>query len=309
MRRFTLSAKLMPSRQQSSRSVRGSVSTVAAGVLALSLAACGEDGGGGGGSALEDIKDEGVVTIGYANEAPYAFKKDDELTGIAMEFLKAFFAESDVEVEGEVVEFAGLIPGLQAKRYDLVGAGMYILPERCEVAEFGPPEYQMLTAFAVAKGNPLGITSYDALAASDAVYATSTGVAEIEYAEVAGLPEDRIKTFPSYADAAAALDAGRVDVMAQQQMGLKSTLDALGSDGVEYVELTEPATDARGNPAVGYGGTVFPEDADELREAYTEWLADAREDGSYEEIMKEFGFSEENIPPADLTADELCNAS
>lgn len=309
MRRFMVSSQLMPSRGLSRQHARGPVAVALASLLAFSLVACGEDGGGSGGSTFDQIKDEGTVTIGYANEAPYAYKQGDELTGIALEFLKAFFAENDVEVKGEVVEFAGLIPGLQADRYDLVGAGMYILPERCDVADFGPPEYQMLTAFAVAKGNPLGITSYDELAASDAVYATSAGVAEIEYAEVAGLPDDRIKTFPSYADAAAALDAGRVDVMAQQQMGLKATLKALGSDQVEYVELTAPATDVRGNPAVGYGGTVFPKDSDELREAYTEWLAAAREDGTYAEIMKQFGFAEENMPPADLTAEELCSAS
>ncbi|GAA2130509.1 transporter substrate-binding domain-containing protein [Nocardioides bigeumensis] len=284
--------------------------SLVAAVLAVSLAACGGGGGdgGGGGSAFDDIKEAGVIKVGYANEAPYAYQQGGELTGTAMELLKAFFAEHDVEVEGEVVEFAGLIPGLEADRYDIVGAGMYILPERCEIANFGPPEYQMNTAFAVARGNPLGITSYQDVVDSDAVYATSSGVAEIEYAEVAGVPEDRIKIYPSYADAAAALGAGRVDVMAQQQMGLKSTLEALDSDRVEYVDLTEPPIDVRGNPAVGYGGTVFPKESEDLREAYTEWLAQAREDGSYQEIMAEFGFGPDNIPPADLTAEDLCSA-
>ena len=279
---------------------------------ATALTACGGDSGGNGkdgggdGSALASLKEAGVVEVGFANEAPYSYQEGDTLTGIEMEFLKGFFGEHDIEVVGKQVDFAGLIPGLQAKRYDMVGAGMYILPERCEIADFGPPEYQVGTAFAVAAGNPLGIQSYADVADSDAVYANSAGVAEIEYAEVAGVPKDRIKTFPSYADAAAALAAGRVDVVAQQQLGLRSTLDALGSDAVEYIELSEQPTDKSGAVAVGYGGALFPKSASDVREAYTEWLTTAREDGTYEEIMNKFGFTDENMPPADLTSEDLC---
>jgi polar amino acid transport system substrate-binding protein len=291
------------------RSARPLVAGAAAlAMTAMMAAGCGSADDAKGGT-LARFEKSGVVKVGYANEAPYAYKKDGNLTGMNMELMKAFFKEHDIKVEGEQVDFAGLIPGLLAKRYDVVGAGMYILPDRCAAADFGPPEYQVGTAFAVPKGNPLGIHSYADVAKSQAVYATSSGVAEIEYAEVAGVPKNRIKTFPSYADAAAALVAGRVDVMAQQQTGLHATLNALNSDKVEYVELAEQPKDKTGATAVGYGGSVFPKDADDLREAYGEWLTNARKDGSYQKIMKEFGFTEENIPPDGLTAEDLCKGN
>ncbi len=278
--------------------------------LSVALAACGgDDGDGGDSGALERLEKAGVVKVGYSHEKPFSFLEGDELTGISAELLKAFFEEHDVELQGELVDFAGLIPGLTAKRYDIVGAGMYILPERCEAALFGPPEYQATTGFAVPAGNPMGITSYAELADSDAVYGTSAGGAEVEYAEVAGLPRSRIKEFPSYADAVAAVAAGQIDVAAQLTPSLRETLNALDSDKVEFVNLSEPAIDKRGNPAVGYGAAAFAKSDEDLRDAYAEWFESAREDGTYEEIMSKFGFTEADYAPADVTTEDLCNAS
>ncbi len=43
------------------------------------------------------------------------------------------------EVEGVLTEFGSLIPGLAAKRFDIIAAGMYVTPERCkQVALSGP---------------------------------------------------------------------------------------------------------------------------------------------------------------------------
>jgi polar amino acid transport system substrate-binding protein len=283
--------------------------TLASIVLATTLAACGsgdDTGSAGDGGTLARLEKAGVVKIAYANEKPVSYKDGDELTGYEFELLKQFFAEHDVKVEGELVDFAALLPGLQAKRYDMVGAGMFILPDRCEVADFGPPEYQTGAGLAVEKGNPLNIQSYADVASSDAVFGTSAGVAEISYAEVAGVPEGRIKTFPSYADAAAALAAGQIDVMAQLDTGLPDTLEALNSDNVEQITLSEQPQDKDGKTAVGYGGAVFPKSATDLRDAYTAWLTKAREDGSYAKILKDFGYADANIPPADLTAADIC---
>ena len=39
---------------------------------------------------------------------------------------------------------------------------------------------------------------------------------------------------------------------------------------------------------------------------YNDHLAELKESGEFLEIISEFGFTEEEVPPAELTADELC---
>jgi polar amino acid transport system substrate-binding protein len=258
---------------------------------------------------LEKLQKAGVVRVGYANEVPYAYKEGEKVTGSSFELVRSFFAQYNLKVEGVPVEFSGLIPGLQANRFDVVGAGMFILPPRCKVASFGNPDYQGLTGFAVGTGNPLNIHSFKDLAASKAVYGTSAGVAEVEYAQVAGVPDSRIKRFPSYADAAAALAAGQVDVVGQQQIGLRATLKALNSPKVEYLDLSEPAVDKSGAKAVGYGSAAFKKGDSGLRDLYNSWLAKSRDEGLLEKIVSPFGFTKRDLPPTDVTADKLCAAS
>ena len=53
-------------------------------------------------------------------------------------------------------EFGSLIPGLNSQQFDVVAAGMYINPERCEQVIFADPDYQMLDSFIVPQGQSEG---------------------------------------------------------------------------------------------------------------------------------------------------------
>src|SRR5699024_5020737 len=137
------------------------------------LAACGGDDGdseenGGaeqGSGALEALQESGTVTVGFANEAPYAYEEDGELKGAAVDIATAVFAELGVDnVESQLADFAQLIPGVQAGQFDVVTAGMAIQPDRCENALFGEPEMQYGEGLVVAAGNPHGIESYTDIA-------------------------------------------------------------------------------------------------------------------------------------------------
>lgn len=54
-------------------------------------------------------------------------------------------------MKGELTEFGSLIGGLQAKRFDLITAGMFVNPKRCEAVLFADPEYSIGEAIAVKK--------------------------------------------------------------------------------------------------------------------------------------------------------------
>ncbi|WP_420871903.1 transporter substrate-binding domain-containing protein [Cohnella rhizosphaerae] len=94
---------------------------------------------------LKAAQEKGYITIGFANEKPYAYKEaDGTLTGEAVEITKVILKRLGVdEVRGELTEFGSLIGGLQAKRFDMITAGMFINPERCQAVLFANPEYSI----------------------------------------------------------------------------------------------------------------------------------------------------------------------
>src|SRR5699024_9085598 len=87
------------------------------------------------------------------------------------------------EVEGVQTEFGSLIPGLNAGDFDVVSAGMSILPERCEQASFGDPEILYTTGLMVPEGNPDNLQDLSDVKDAGAKIATQTGAIESDYAK------------------------------------------------------------------------------------------------------------------------------
>src|SRR5690606_3307861 len=94
-------------------------------------------------STLETARENGYIRVGFANEAPYGYATPSgELTGEAPEVAKAILARMGIEeVDGVLTEFGSLIPGLRAGRFDIIAAGMFITPERCQQVQFSEPSY------------------------------------------------------------------------------------------------------------------------------------------------------------------------
>ncbi len=93
------------------------------------------------------------------------------------------------EIKPVPVDFGALIPGLNAQQFDVVSAGMYINPDRCAQVLFSDPDYLMLDAFIVRKGNPHGIRTYEDIAKKGLKLASGKAYAEIDYAKAAGVKE------------------------------------------------------------------------------------------------------------------------
>jgi polar amino acid transport system substrate-binding protein len=262
-----------------------------------------------GGSVLNRIKADKAVRVGFANEAPFGFASaDGKLTGEAPEILRSYFQSIDVtNVEGVLTEFGSLIPGLQASRFDVIGAGMFIRPARCEQISFADPEYQIGEAFAVKKGNPKNLKSYKDVASNkDAKFGGVSGSAEVEYADAAGIPKDRQVSFPDGPTAFAGLQAGRVDVVSLTTLSIRDLLTKTNDAGLEYQILSEQPLTKDGKTAVGYGAMGFRKADTDLRQGYNTWLAGAKTSGAILQILGPFGFAAEDIAPATLKAEELC---
>lgn len=278
-----------------------------ASVLLLSfivLAACGSSD-----NTLEQLQDEGVVTVGFANEKPYAYEEDGELKGAAVDIAAAVFEKLGIEeMDSQLADFGDLIAGLDAGRYDVVTAGMAITPERCENVTFGEPEMKYGEGIIVEAGNPHNITSYEDIAANpDLTVSIMQGATEIGFVQDVGVAEEQISKAPDIAATFSDVQSGRAQVTTGTEMTIKMALLSADTDDLEFVEEFEQP-DVEGNPS--YGAAAFRQgEADEsLVEEYNKALAELKEDGTVAELLEANDFSEvSNMVEDEVTAAKVCN--
>ncbi|MEU2622853.1 ectoine/hydroxyectoine ABC transporter substrate-binding protein EhuB [Streptomyces sp. NPDC007157] len=288
-----------------SRQTRRAVLAGAAAIGALAAAGCtrvATAAGTDGGDLLQRLRAQGVVRLGIAGEIPFGYiDKDGHLTGEAPELAKAIFKRLGVDkVQPVPTEFGSLIPGLNSQQFDVVAAGMYVNPERCEQVIFADPDYQMLDSFVVRKGNPKGLHDYKDIVAKKAKFATGTGYAEIQYAVEAGYKESDILIVPDQVAGLNAVEAGRVDVFAGTAVTVREVVKKSAK-----TEATKPfAPLVGGKPHVDGGAFAFRSAETKLRDAFNVELHKLRKSGELSRILRPFGFTAAEM--TDLTAKELC---
>ncbi|CAH0211078.1 Arginine-binding extracellular protein ArtP [Microbacterium sp. Bi121] len=289
------------------RTTRIGVATAAVGTLTLGLLAGCSAGGGAdteGMSTLEKAQEEGSITLAIASEQPYSWVEGGEPTGATIAMHEQIFKNLGIdEIKVEEVDWNSLIPGLNAGRWDAVSAGMSILPDRCAEAAFSDPEIMYTTTLVVPKGNPKDLSDLDSVAAADDVtLAVQSGAIEEGYATDLGIAG----TVP--VDSAQAgieiVQSGRADAFALTAVSMNWM-----TEGLDDVETTDAfVQEIDGVEQIGAGATVFRQDDTELLEAYNKELAKITADeGTYLDLVEPFGFTAENLPPADLTTEQLCS--
>jgi hypothetical protein len=118
------------------------------------------------------------LVVGIANEKPYGYVgTDGKPTGAIPDVIRAALQPYGItEIDAKVVDFNALIPGINARRFDIIGAGMYIKPARCRAIAFSNPVTRSGGAFITKRGNPRGVHSLkDVAAEPDVKLGTQTG--------------------------------------------------------------------------------------------------------------------------------------
>src|SRR5690606_13741816 len=112
---------------------------VAASVTALMSAFAGPAAADDG--KLEALKEQGFARIAIANEPPYtAVGADGKVSGAAPDVARVIFERLGVkEVVASISEYGAMIPGLQAGRHDVITAGLFMKPERCNAVAYSEP--------------------------------------------------------------------------------------------------------------------------------------------------------------------------
>ncbi len=253
-------------------------------------------------TTLERAKRLGYVRVGFANEAPYGFATPDgKLTGESPEVVKAVLKKMGInQVDGVLTEFGSLIPGLQAGRFDIIAAGMFITPKRCQQVRFSEPTYGIGQAFLVPKGNPKGIKDYSTIAADKNLkLAVMAGAVEGGYAKDAGIGFSRLVILPDQSSLVKAVQSGRADAAALTALSIADM--ASKNNGVES---TKPFGTVAGKSVVGHGGVAFRKEDKDFADAFDAQLKTFIGSPEHLALVTPFGFGK-GFLPTKTTAD-LC---
>jgi polar amino acid transport system substrate-binding protein len=252
--------------------------------------------------ALERAKKDGFIRLGFANEAPFGYATPDgKLTGEAPEVAKAVLAKIGIpQVDGVLTEFGSLIPGLKARRFDIIAAGMFINPKRCGEIAFSEPSYGIGQAMLVKKGNPKGIKDYSSIAANkDLKLAVEAGAVEGGYAKDAKIPEEQLVVLPDQSSLLAAVQSGRADAASLTALSIAD----MAKKG-EGVESTTPFGEVAGKSVKGHGGFGFRKEDKDLYEAFNAELKKFIGSPEHIALVTPFGFGKDYLP--NKTMEQLC---
>ncbi|HEX9768517.1 MAG TPA: ectoine/hydroxyectoine ABC transporter substrate-binding protein EhuB [Kiloniellales bacterium] len=250
---------------------------------------------------LERAKAGEPVRIGFANEVPWAYPgENNKPLGFVNAHVTGVLNKMGItNIEPVVTEWGGLIPGLQADRFDVITGGMYILNSRCENVNFSDPIGVFGDAFIVAKGNPKGIQTYEDIKESDAILATGAGFNIVEVAKKEGIPEGNIMQVPGPTEILAAVKAGRADAGGVTYF----TALNLAKESSDAVEVTDPSKLPEWT--LNWVGIGFRKSDTDFLEAFNE--AQAEYLGSEEMLaaVGEYGYTEAQLP-GDVTTEYAC---
>jgi len=248
---------------------------------------------------VERLKSEGAK-IAIGNEPPYSqISPTGEVTGAAPDVARAVLKKMGIEkVETVVSEYGAMIPGLQARRFDLVAAGLFMKPERCTGALFSEPDVCGAEGLMVKKGNPLTIKGHADIAANPSLKLGVCGgcVAE-KYAADAGVKRSQIIVVPDVPSGLKMIQDGRIDAYSMTALALN---DIVAKTSATDVEVVAPAA---GTP-IACAGAAFRTADIEFRDAYDVALADLKASGEFDAILTKYGFATEATKQA--SREQLC---
>ena len=265
-------------------------SIAALGVAALAMGSA--NGSALAQSLLERAEAGDPIRIGFANEIPFAFPGDDgSPNGFVNVMTIAVLKNMGYDkIEAVQTEWGGLIPGLNANRFDIVTGGMNILASRCENIAFSEPIATVGDGFILAPGNPKSLSNYESVKEADAIMVTGAGYSNIEAAKAAGVPEANIMQVPGPTEILAAVRAGRADAGAGTYFTMKQLADS--SNGA--VEASDPT--AMPEESFNWAGIGFRNADQDFLDKFNTSLAEYIGSAEMLEAVSEYGYGEASLP-------------
>ena len=242
-----------------------------------------------GNDALSRARASGVIRVGYAVEAPYAFIADGAVTGVSPATAKLIAARLGLRIEWVQTEFGSLIGELNAGRFDVIAAGLFVTPDRAASVAFSEPELRVRDGLLIPAGNPANLHSYaDLIARPNLRVAVVAGSVEEQRLLELGLPPGRALKLPDAGHAMSAVAARAADAL------------ALSLPTVRYWAARDPLTDAiaveEGGGGEAYVASAFRRDETALRAAWNGALSEILGRDAHLRAIAPLGFEPADLP-------------
>jgi polar amino acid transport system substrate-binding protein len=183
---------------------------------------------------LASMREVGASKAAIASAAPWAsISPNGEPLGYLIDVTNlALKGMGAPKVSAVLTTWDAMIPGLQARRFDFVPAGLLITEARCKVVAFSAPISAQQDALYVPLGNPSHLTGYAQVAQSqDIKLAVLTGSAQEAYAVKQGIKSEQLVRVPDVQAGIATVSGGRANAFAVGQF----TVPNPQQKGVEVV--------------------------------------------------------------------------
>lgn len=240
----------------------------AASIAALSLFA---------GSAMAQEK----IIIGTEGAYPpfNNLEADGTLVGFDIDIANALCEEMKVTCEFVTQDWDGIIPALQAKKFDAIIASMSITPERLEKVDFSKKYYNTPPAVAVPKDSP--IASLEDLKGKSVGAQSSTTHAN--YAEK-HMADSELKLYPTADEYKLDLEGGRVDAVVDDIVVLSEWLATDAGSCCKILTPLEVDVEINGEGA----GIAVRKGETELADRFSAAIEAIRANGKYAEINAKY---------------------
>lgn len=271
--------------------MKGRVGVALIALIALAaFSASAATAGSKGANPLSYYQTHGL-RVGYDGEVPWDYIQKGKFLGSDVSIATQCAHQLGInKVIPEQVDWNGLLPGLQANRWDVIAAGMSLEKQRLQVAIATQQMYGFGVKILVKKGNPLGIHSFKDAASKHVTVSMINGANYQTQLQSLGV---KLKLYPTLSAEIADLEAGRIDIVSNAELSLVDYVKTHPKAGVEV------AAPWNGNGVgASFPALYFNKGQTVLRDAMNKCITGLKKSGWLAKTLKHYGFDPSTITPA-----------
>ena len=257
-------------------------------LAAVSVAVGGAAAGDNAANPLK-LNSPGTLVVGMNLQYPpkMYLDKNGNPAGYDVVLLKALAKQMKVKLKIQNLDFNGLIPGLQAKKFDMVSVGLSATPERKQVVDFTRAYVPYALVLGVPSADASSVTSIDQLNAKGKTITALQGSTGEQLAKKL-FPNAKVQGFPDQNAAFLEVATGRADGIVVEDY-LLAQFSASNAGKLDKAAIDKPLD-------VQYGSWAVPKGNEEFVKYLDTWLCKAQTDGTLERLYKK-DFAVDELPP------------
>jgi polar amino acid transport system substrate-binding protein len=229
------------------------------------------------GAALADAEKYVIGTD--STYPPFEFvDASGTVKGFDIDIAKALCTEMKADCSFVSTDWDGIIPALNARKFDMIVSSMAITPERLKLVDFSDHFYRTPPAVAVPKDSTLT----DVAGLKGKVIGAQISTTNVNYAEK-HLADTELKLYPTADEYKLDVAAGRVDAVIDDIVVLSDWIKS--ADGACCKILTTLPIDKEIN---GNGAGIAIRKGDPLKEKLNAAIAAIRASGEYKKIQDRY---------------------